>query len=98
MSTGIIQLAIFLIIALADIGQAVYNRYVLDINEHIGYAAHLAGAVAGLLVGIFILRNLEESKVEKIVKYTAIAAYIILMAVAIIWNAAYKSYFPAEYD
>lgn len=97
MSTGIIQLLVFSIIAAADVGQAIYNRYVLDINEHIGYAAHLAGAVAGLLVGIFVLRNLEERRFEKIVKYAAITAFGLLISIAIIWNIAYKSYFPTEW-
>lgn len=96
MSTAVLQLLVFSIIAIADVGQAIYNRYVLDINEHIGYAAHFAGAVAGLLCGFFILRNLEESKFEKIVKYSALAIFIALISFCIVWNAAYKSYYPNQ--
>lgn len=97
MSTAVLQLLVFLIIAFADIGQAVYNRYVLAIDEHIGYAAHLAGAVAGLLAGIFVLRNLEESKVERIIRYTAITVFVTLITIAVVWNCVYDSYFPTQY-
>jgi len=59
----------------------------------IGYAAHVAGAIAGLLVGISILRNLEVQAWEKKVWWASIILYIVLMLVAIIWNAAFPSYF-----
>jgi len=60
----------------------------------IGYAAHLAGAIAGLLVGISVLRNLDIKSWEKKVWWGSIILYILLMLVAIIWNAAFPSYFP----
>jgi len=59
----------------------------------IGYAAHLAGAIAGLLVGINILRNLEVKTWERKVWWASIILYIVLMLAAIIWNAAFPSYF-----
>jgi hypothetical protein len=60
----------------------------------IGYAAHLAGAIAGLLVGINILRNLEVKAWEKKVWWASVILFIALMLAAIIWNAAFPSYFP----
>jgi rhomboid-related protein 1/2/3 len=60
----------------------------------IGYAAHLAGAVAGLLVGINVLRNLEIKSWERKVWWISITLYTTLMLAAIIWNAAFPSYFP----
>jgi len=59
----------------------------------IGYAAHLAGAIAGLLVGINILRNLDVKPWERKVWWASIVLYTALMLVAIIWNAAFPSYF-----
>lgn len=99
MAFPIIQMFIFLVIAVADVGQAMYNRYVLDMEENIGYAAHLAGAATGLLFGIFILRNLVVTKWEKYIKYSSIVVLSLLIGCAIIWNAAFPSYFPKEmYD
>ncbi|KAF5285142.1 hypothetical protein FQA39_LY16831 [Lamprigera yunnana] len=94
MEYPVIQLGVFLIITGCDIGTSIYDRYVRDINEHIGYAAHFAGALAGLLLGINILRNIRVTFKEKVIWWISIVAYVILMGMAIIWNAAFPSYFP----
>jgi rhomboid-related protein 1/2/3 len=65
----------------------------LNLDENIGYAAHFAGGVAGLLVGINILRNLEVTKAERIVWWVSILTYCFLMIVAIVWNLAWQDYF-----
>lgn len=91
-----VQLAIFLIITACDLGTAIYDRYVLDVNEHIGYAAHLAGAVAGLLVGISVLRNISVTRAERVVWWASVITYVTLMGIAIVWNIAYTDYFPPQ--
>lgn len=96
MEYPLVQLLVFIIITFCDIGIAIYDRYVLDINDHIGYAAHFAGAVAGLLVGLNILRNLEVTRTERIIWWMSITTYILLMAIGIIWNAAFPRYFPLQ--
>ncbi|XP_056643128.1 rhomboid-related protein 2 [Diorhabda sublineata] len=96
MSFPIAQFLIFVLLAASDIGTSIYNRYVLDINEHIGYAAHFAGALAGLLVGINVLRNLKVTRTERIIWWISILTYGVLMGTCIIWNLAWKSYFPKE--
>jgi len=53
----------------------------------VGYAAHLAGAIAGLLVGITVVRT-------KKVKWASVVLLAALVLAAIIWNAAFPSYFP----
>lgn len=58
------------------------NFYLLQI----GYVAHLAGAVAGLLVGLYVLRNLEEHSWEKKLKWIGLTLYIALMLIAIFFN------------
>jgi len=93
MQFPILNLSIFVILAIVDVGTAVYTRYVLHVDNKIGYAAHVAGAIAGLLVGINILRNLEVKAWEKKVWWASIILYAVLMLVAIIWNAAFPSYF-----
>ncbi|XP_072155997.1 rhomboid-related protein 2 isoform X1 [Bemisia tabaci] len=93
-----LQLLIFIIIGVVDIGTAVYNRHTgAPQSQQIGYAAHLAGALAGLLVGVFMLRNLEVRSWEKKLWWIALFIYVALMFVAIVWNIAYPSYFPPPY-
>lgn len=94
MQFALLQLLLFIVITGIDLGTAIYNRYYLNINEHIGYAAHLAGAVAGLLVGIFVLRNLEVNSCEKKLWWVSLVIFLALILTAIIWNAAFPSYFP----
>ncbi|KAG8232726.1 hypothetical protein J437_LFUL013319 [Ladona fulva] len=89
-----IQLAIFLLLAAIDVGTAVYYRYVEEVDRQIGYAAHLAGAIAGLLVGINILRNLEVRQWERVIWWASLVLFAALMIGAVIWNAAFPEYFP----
>ncbi|XP_018375919.1 PREDICTED: protein rhomboid isoform X2 [Trachymyrmex cornetzi] len=93
MEFAVLQLLVFLVITSVDIGQAVYNRYVLVTHDQIGYVAHLAGAIAGLLVGINILRNLEVQTWEKVIWWASIVTFTGLMTAAILWNILYPSYY-----
>lgn len=93
MAMPAVQLIIFLIITVIDTGTAIYNRYFLDLNDHIGYVAHFAGATAGLLVGILILRNLEVKKGERICRWISLAVYLILMGTGIFINIFWTDHF-----
>jgi membrane associated rhomboid family serine protease len=45
-------------LGLIDFAIAIYHRYSDGgSNESVGYAAHLGGAAAGLLIGMNVLRN-----------------------------------------
>lgn len=94
MEFAVLQLLVFLVVTTVDVGQAIYSRYVVvESNNQIGYVAHLAGAVAGLLVGINVLRNLEVKTWEKVVWWASIVTYTVLMTAAILWNILYPSYY-----
>ncbi|CAK9824140.1 Rhomboid-related protein 3 [Anthophora retusa] len=93
MEFAVLQLLVFLVVTVVDISQAIYNRYVLETNDQIGYVAHFAGAIAGLLVGINVLRNLEVKTWEKVVWWASIITYTALMTAAILWNILYTSYY-----
>lgn len=94
MSYPAVQLLLFLVVTASDIGTAIYNRYVLDTEEHIGYVAHFAGAVAGLLVGLNVLRNLDISTTERVVWWMSMVTFLGLISVGVIWNLAWPAYFP----
>ncbi|XP_066257949.1 rhomboid-related protein 2-like [Euwallacea similis] len=96
MSFPLVQLLIFVLVGGVDIGTAIYHRYVLDKVQSIGYVAHFGGAVAGLLVGINILRNLSVTKPERLIWWISIMLFSSLMAVCIIWNLAWPDYFPKD--
>ncbi|KAK8733485.1 hypothetical protein OTU49_006322 [Cherax quadricarinatus] len=52
-----------------------------------GHMAHLAGAVAGLLVGINMLRNLKLRRWERVCWWVSLFVYVTLILVGIILNA-----------
>jgi len=77
---------------------AIFERYSAKQNRT-SYAAHIAGAIAGLLVGIAVLRNLRVSRWETILGYFAILVYILLVAGIILFNIINVDYFePERYD
>ncbi|KAL5277083.1 RHBDL2 family protein [Megaselia abdita] len=95
MEYAILQLLVFVIFCLTDLGTSVY-RHVTNKHDQIGYIAHLAGAVAGLLVGIGVLRNLKVRRWERILWWVAVIAYFGLMATGIIIHIFCPSYFPYQ--
>ncbi|KAJ9589612.1 hypothetical protein L9F63_017197 [Diploptera punctata] len=94
MGHGPWQLLIFLPLMAIDTSFAIYKRFVKGVEHQTGYAAHLAGALAGLLVGINVLRNLEVKSWENKLWWASVFVYTVLMLIAIIWNIAFPSYFP----
>ncbi|XP_047516821.1 rhomboid-related protein 2 isoform X1 [Pieris napi] len=93
MEFAIIQLLVFVLLAGVDVGTAVYDRYWKQTQQNIGYVAHLGGAVAGLLVGIGVLRNLEKRKWEKRLWWAAVILYFSLMIAGILANIFWESRF-----
>lgn len=93
MEFALLQSLIFVLVITMDGGHAIWRRYVKnDSEDNIGYAAHIAGALAGLLVGINVLRNLEVKTWEKAVWWLSIFIYSALMIAAILWNVLNTSY------
>ncbi|KAF7284692.1 hypothetical protein GWI33_021705 [Rhynchophorus ferrugineus] len=84
MSYGFIHLGIMLTVITVDVGSVIYNRYTKQLDQTVGYAAHFAGALAGLLVGIWVVRNVDPTTKEKYLWWSALVIYVILMAVLIV--------------
>ncbi|XP_059470077.1 rhomboid-related protein 2 [Neocloeon triangulifer] len=94
MSFAIYQLVIFTLLIGFDVGTAIYQRYVAKMETHIGYMAHFGGALAGLLVGIYVLRNLNKKPWEKKIWWASLAIFVVLIGITIVWNIAFPEYFP----
>lgn len=98
MTYPLAQLLVFLVITGTDVGMAIYGRYSGESgNDQIGYAAHFFGALAGLLVGITILRNLSVTPKERILRRVAYSLYIGLTVFAILFNIFGGRFFPPQY-
>ena len=94
MEFAIFRLLFIVILIGADVGMAVYYRYVENVDTKVGYIAHLAGAIAGLLVGVNVLRNLQVEKWEKVVWWVCLTIYVLLLAGLIAANILWTENFP----
>ena len=55
--TKIIRIIFISFLTIHDFAIAIYETYVLKKDSQTGYVGHLCGAIAGILVGFFILKN-----------------------------------------
>ncbi|XP_066144154.1 rhomboid-related protein 1-like isoform X1 [Euwallacea fornicatus] len=76
MSQPVVQFIIFVTFFIFD---TLYNYIAYRNQGNISYISHLGGAICGLLVGVNILRNLRETRVEKIIWWISVVLYIGLM-------------------
>lgn len=93
MEFAIVQLFVFLIFCITDVGMSVY-RHLNEMHDQVGYVAHLSGAIAGLLVGIGVLRNLKVRPWERALWWVAVTMYFLLMLSGISIHIFYRGHFP----
>ncbi|KAL5017963.1 hypothetical protein ScPMuIL_003685 [Solemya velum] len=87
MQLGILKLSAILLIASADVGFAIWDRYSnKDASPPVGYTAHLMGALAGLTIGLVVLKNFEQKLHEQYMWWIALAVYLGCTVFAVFWN------------
>lgn len=81
----------FSITASVDVGIAIYNRYSMDVFEQgsVSYVAHVAGALAGLTIGLLVLKNFEQKLHEQLMWWVALGVYVACIAFALVYNVFY---------
>lgn len=94
MEFGWLRLVVLFVFAMTDIGVALYSRYMQDDYHRTSYAAHLAGSLAGLLIGVVVLRNLKVQKWEKILGWIMLILFCLLILFSILFNILCPNYFP----
>ncbi|ODN00804.1 Rhomboid-related protein 3 [Orchesella cincta] len=89
-----VRVVLFGVFAAYDVGMALYYSYVMELSTSVGYAAHLGGFCAGLLIGIYVLKNLRWVQWECVLWYLSVVALVLLTLFAVAWNVFKKDYFP----
>lgn len=78
-----------------DFGFAIYARYAGEdalpaqvgaSSAAVSYVAHLAGAVAGLTIGLLVLKNFEQKLHEQLLWWIALGTYTALVVFAVAFN------------
>ena len=80
-----------LITASADVGFAVYDRY-LSASDGLGdpvpvsFMSHVAGALAGLNIGLVVLKNFEQKLYQQLAWWICLGIYTACFLFAILYN------------
>jgi len=86
---------VILSMGLVDFGVAIYHRYHEEPGHgSIGYAAHIGGGTAGLLVGMNVLRNFHHKKWEGYLRLICFLIWTIGIVISIVANSVAKQHFP----
>ncbi|XP_014662330.1 PREDICTED: rhomboid-related protein 2-like isoform X2 [Priapulus caudatus] len=94
MEFGWARLLFVIILAASDIATALYYRYT-GVETGVGYAAHFCGALAGVLVGIVTLKNIDVRPWEEKVWWISLSVFLAAVMFAVFWNIFYCG-FPAD--
>uniref|UniRef100_A0A146M6D2 Protein rhomboid n=1 Tax=Lygus hesperus TaxID=30085 RepID=A0A146M6D2_LYGHE len=90
MKFGIVRLLSIFFVASTDVGFAVYGRYAATSSEPQGhpvsYVAHLTGALAGLTIGLLVLKNFEQRLHEQLIWWVALGVYAACTIFAVLYN------------
>ncbi|ROT62859.1 putative protein rhomboid-like [Penaeus vannamei] len=87
MQFGILRLIGVFFVASADVGFAIYDRYAHEtVGLPVSYVAHLTGALAGLTLGLVVLKNFEQRLHEQLLWWVALGVYAACTMFAILFN------------
>ncbi|OPL20974.1 hypothetical protein AM593_06741, partial [Mytilus galloprovincialis] len=78
--------------AVGDTGLAIYRRYFEEEVTKVGISAHIGGMIAGLLLGIPILKNVNILTWEKTLGYVTLSIYLCFVGFSMIFNGVYEGY------
>lgn len=92
MELALMQTIIFFILIVVDVGVS-FNSLDIDPEGSVGYMGHLFGAIAGILVGILILRYDRCGGWQMILWWCTFSVYILVMFVGVLFHILYAKHF-----
>lgn len=73
--------------ASCEVGYAIYSRYAAESTDPpVSYVAHLTGALAGLTIGLLVLKNFEQRLHEQLLWWVALGVYAACTIFAVLFN------------
>ena len=67
-------------------------------KQPVSYAAHMSGALTGLLVGITCLKNLRWERHERYIWAVSATVFVLLIGSAVVWSLANPGHFEMPYN
>ncbi|KAK3781434.1 hypothetical protein RRG08_019060 [Elysia crispata] len=93
-----VRLAIILILVVPDTAIAVYRRITEPEEFKVGVSAHIGGFVAGIFMGVLILRNIKRHSWERTLGWTMLALYLAFVAFCALFNVFYPGYPETDWN
>ncbi|XP_060561566.1 rhomboid-related protein 2-like [Ruditapes philippinarum] len=87
-----VRLTVLLLLAGLDTANAVYRRFFDPAGGNIGITAHMGGLIAGLFLGIAVMKNINEKPWEKNVGWVTLALFLVFVSFSIFFNGLYNGY------
>lgn len=87
-----VRLSVLLALVVTDTGSAIYRRYTVPGGNKVGISAHLGGMLAGLLLGVPVMKNINELPWERNLGLGTTAVYILFTVIAVLINGLYSDY------
>lgn len=93
-----LQLFVLLLLISLDFGYAIWDTYFALEPSNTGHMAHFGGAVAGVLVGVVVLRNLEKETWEKYCWWFSLVLFLVVITTGVMLNVflPVPGYFPED--
>ena len=92
MKWGPLRLLFIMLAASVDFGYAIYDRFSSGETYHgyhssVSFLSHIAGSLAGLTIGLIVLKNFEQKLRHQLIWWISLGIYISLMASALLYTA-----------
>ncbi|XP_078490568.1 rhomboid-related protein 2-like [Ciona intestinalis] len=92
----VLRVTATIVLLLFDFGYSIYRRFQPQTaGVDVSFIAHVAGGVAGVTLGLVLLKNFKTSLADKIWFWISVVAYIAFIVFAVLWNIFYDNY-PAQ--
>lgn len=87
-----VRLTVLIILGSGDTALAIYKRFAGTETTKVGISAHIGGLCAGLLLGVPVLKNINELPWERTLGWITLAIYLTFVAFCLFFNGLYQGY------
>lgn len=87
MQYGVVRLVAVCLVASVDVGYAIYNSYMPhSAGLPVSYISHIMGALAGLVIGVVVLKNFSQKLHNQLYWWMCLGCYMTCVVFAVFYN------------
>ncbi|KJH43022.1 peptidase, S54 family [Dictyocaulus viviparus] len=81
-----IRAIVLSIMVASDAAISLYQRYFVDRTDRVSYVSHIGGFLAGIFLGVVVLRNFRFHRWERKLWWASLIAFIVFLVICIIFT------------